>query len=194
MSALFSLSLTIVSAGEKLGNNIVVNSGFESSKGDFVMGWEKYNDGVRISTDNLGEDNGTQVLMLKSSGKFCGFQQSIYGVKTDAIYKLEVSILADGFTQGKIIPLYVTILKKGAPQACLELRTVSPASHKKGEWEKYSATLDMNKYIGATGHVVVWGLISGDFKGSVYFDNYTMKEILSAKTQNDKTGPAEKAE
>jgi hypothetical protein len=172
------LCATLSAVAGDFGGNIIVNPGFESVKDGFAAGWRNYNNGAKLTTDNLDAENGRQALVVTGADKLCGFQQNVK-VRPGARYKIETNTLFDGFTAGDVTPIYVTIHKTQGPYQALPLVTVKPEEAKNIDgWKKYSAVLDMSKFPDCNGWVCVWSIVSKDFRGSVYFDNFTMREII----------------
>lgn len=163
---------------EESGKNILVNPGFEQIENRFPVGWRNYNHGTKLTPDNLGDENGKWAVVVNSSGKTCGFLQHIK-VQKDAKYKIEVSVLFDGFQSGTVTPVYITAMRNQGGPVYRGLLTVKPQDvADKDDWITYSVVLDMGQIADASGSLSVWSIVSGDFTGSAYFDNYSMKEVF----------------
>lgn len=178
LAAIILLGIVPVVNAGTLGPNIIANPGFEGENNGFPSGWQNYNNGAKLTMDNLDEANGKRAVAIVGTGELCGIRQNVR-VKTNAKYKIEVSVFLDGFTAGKVIPIYITAIKKGGGTGYYELVKIQPKDVRNvDDWKTCSVVLDMNKIVDAQGDICVWAIVSGDFKGCAYFDNFTMKEII----------------
>lgn len=155
--------------------NLLKNPGFEKvTETGKAADWNSYGKGYELSEDNI-HDDGKCNIMFTGENATVGLNQVIYG-KATGEYKISLDFLLTSFSQGQIIPVYVTIAASDKQTSYVSLISMSPDKVKPSqEWQKLTATVDLKKYP-ATGTFVVW-CIATKFTGRFYIDNFKVEEI-----------------
>lgn len=155
--------------------NLLKNPGFEKVTAEGkAVDWTSYGKGYELSEDNIPDD-GKYNVMLAGENTTVGLYQVIYG-KAAGEYKISLDFLLTSFSEGQIMPIYLTVITFEKQTKYIPLVTLIPDKTKNNqEWQKLTAVADLKKYP-ATGTFGVW-CIATKFTGKFYIDNFKVEEI-----------------